>query len=79
MTKRQAPHSWPRLMKISDASNYIGTSPTNLHRLVSRGQLAQPLIRGGERLWDIRDLDEHAESLKRRSDPVANDWTGQAI
>jgi hypothetical protein len=66
-------------MKITDASSYIGTSPTNLKRLVTRGELAQPLIRGGERLWDIRDLDEHAESLKRDGMPVANDWSGHAI
>lgn len=72
-------HTWPRLMKISDASAYIGTSTTNLQRLVEKGQLAQPLIRGGERLWDIRDLDEHAENLKRKDEVVANDWTGQAI
>lgn len=79
MATKHSIHSWPRLMKISDASNYIGTSPTNLRRLVSRGELAQPLIRGGERLWDIRDLDEHAESLKREGVPVANDWAGHSI
>ena len=72
-------HSWPRLMKITDASSYIGTSTTNFQRLEEKGQLARPLIRGGERLWDIRDLDEHAENLKRKDEVVANDWTGQAI
>lgn len=66
-------------MKANDAANYIGTSPTNLRRLVSDGQLAQPLRRGGERLWDIRDLDEHAESLARCGEPIASDWSGQAI
>ena len=66
-------------MKAEDAASYIGTSPTNLRRLVQRGELAPPLLRGGERLWDIRDLDEHAESLSRSGDPVASDWSGQAI
>ena len=79
MARRRSIHAWPRLMKIADASSYIGTSPTNLRRLVNRGELAQPLIRGGERLWDIRDLDEHAENLKREGGPVADDWTGQSL
>lgn len=66
-------------MKANEAASYIGTSPTNLRRLVERGEVAQPLRRGGERLWDIRDLDEHAESLSRDGQPVACDWTGQAL
>lgn len=66
-------------MKANDAAAYIGTSPTNLRRLVEKGELAQPLLRGGERLWDIRDLDEHAESLARNGEPIASDWFGQAI
>lgn len=66
-------------MKAHDAATYIGTSPTNLRRLVNKGELAQPLLRGGERLWDIRDLDEHAESLARNGEPVSDDWSGQAI
>lgn len=79
MTKRNTIHAWPRLMKANDAAAYIGTSPTNLRRLVDKGELAQPLLRGGERLWDIRDLDEHAESLARNGEPIASDWFGKAI
>lgn len=79
MTKRKTISAWPRLMKANDAAAYIGTSPTNLRRLVVRGELAQPLLRGGERLWDIRDLDEHAESLARNGEPIASDWSGKAI
>ena len=77
--KRRSIHSWPRLMKAIDAATYIGTSQTNMRRLVERGELAQPLLRGGERLWDIRDLDEHAESLARIGEPIASDWSGKSI
>lgn len=61
-------------MKAAEASAYIGTSQTNLRRLVERGKLAQPLVRGGERLWDIRDLDDHAESLRHEGAPTESDW-----
>lgn len=71
--------AWPRLMKANVAAGYIGTSPTNLRRLVDKGELPQPLRRGGERLWDIRDLDDHAESLSRTSGPVEGEWSGQAL
>lgn len=71
--------AWPRLMKASDASRYIGTSETNFRRLVADGAVSQPLVRGGERLWDIRDLDEHAESLPRIGAPANDDWKGQAL
>ncbi len=79
MTKRRSTYPWPRLMKAVDAANYIGTSATNFRRLVDRGQLAQPFERGGERLWDIRDLDEHAESLSRTGEPISGEWSGQAL
>ena len=79
MTKKGTISAWPRLMKANDAARYIGASPTTLRRLVDHGMIAQPLERGGERLWDIRDLDEHAESLSRVGEPIVNDWSGQAI
>ena len=66
-------------MKAKDAAAYIGTSTTNLRRLVDRGLVAQPFERNGERLWDIRDLDEHAESLSRVGEPIAGEWSGQAL
>ena len=71
--------NWPRLMKARDASAYIGTSETNFRRLVDSGAIRQPLERGGERLWDIRDLDEHADSLPRSGQPLASEWKGQAL
>lgn len=71
--------AWPRLMKARNAARYLGTSETTLRRLVDQGQIAQPLKRGSERLWDIRDLDEHAESLPRVGAPANDDWKGQAL
>lgn len=79
MTIRRTISAWPRLMKIKDASAYFGTSETNFRRLVECGAIRQPLERGGERLWDIRDLDEHADSLPRSGQPLANEWQGQAL
>jgi hypothetical protein len=66
-------------MKAKDAATYIGTSETNLRRLVEAGQVPKPLERGGERLWDIRDLDDHVDSLSRVGQPIANEWAGQAL
>ncbi len=66
-------------MKAPDAAAYIGTSPTNLRRLVENGQVAPPRERNGERLWDIRDLDEHADSLSPDGQPIADDWRGQSL
>jgi len=79
MARKPPIHSWPRLMKAPDAAAYIGTSPTNLRRLVENGLVAQPYERNGERLWDIRDLDEHADSLSRAGQPITDDWRGQAL
>ena len=79
MASRLQNHSWPRLMKVKDAAAYIGTSTTNLRRLVDQGHLAQPLVRHGERLWDIRDLDEHAEGLLRVGETRDGDWVGQTL
>ncbi len=70
---------WPRLMNAPVAARYIGTSETTLRRLVAEGAVAQPLKRGGERVWDIRDLDEHVESLPRVGEPANDDWKGQAL
>lgn len=70
---------YPRLMKIKDASVYVGTSETNFRRLVESGAIRQPLRRGGEKLWDIRDLDEHADNLPRIGEPLANEWEGQSV
>ncbi|HIO03659.1 MAG TPA: hypothetical protein EYN14_17180 [Alphaproteobacteria bacterium] len=66
-------------MKVADAAAYIGTSGTNFRRLVDSGAIRQPLERGGERLWDIRDLDEHADSLPHCGEPLANEWAGQSL
>ena len=66
-------------MKAPEAARYIGTSETTLRRLVAEGSVAQPLHRGGERIWDIRDLDEHVESLPRVGEPANHDWKGQAL
>lgn len=79
MKNRLTISAWPRLMKASEAARYIGTSETTLRRLVAEGAVAQPLKRGGERVWDIRDLDEHVESLPRVGEPANNDWIGQAL
>ena len=79
MTKRAAIFVHPRLMKARDAAAYIGTSETNFRRLVDAGQVAKPLLRGGERLWDVRDLDDHADRLSRDGEPIAGDWQGQAL
>lgn len=78
MSKKTFIHSWPRLMKAHDAATYIGTSTTHLRRLVERGELAHPLKRGGERLWDIKDLDAHADNLAKDS-PVDDAWLGTAL
>ena len=66
-------------MKASEAARYIGTSETTLRRLVAEGAVAHPLKRGRERIWDIRDLDEHVESLPRVGEPANDDWNGQAL
>ena len=79
MKNRPTFSAWPRLMKAFDAARYIGTSETTLRRLVSEGAVAQPLKRGGERVWDIRDLDEHVESLPRVGEPANDGWKGQAL
>ena len=79
MTRRPLMHFTPRLMKIAAAAEYIAASQTHFRRLVERGVLPQPLLRGGERLWDTRDLDEHAESLPQEGAPNSSDWVGQAI
>ncbi len=79
VTKRRTNSAWPRLMKAADAAAYVGTSETNFRRLVDSGAIRQPLERGGERLWDIRDLDEHADSLPRCGEPLTNEWAGQSL
>lgn len=66
-------------MKAKLAATYIGTSTTHLRRLVESGELAKPRERGGERLWHIDDLDEHADSLPRIGEPRKGDWTDQAL
>lgn len=70
---------WPRLMKAKLAAAYIGTSTTHLRRLVETGLLAKPRERGGERLWHIDDLDDHADNLPRIGEPRRGDWTDQAL
>ena len=79
VTKRRTNSAWPRLMKAADAAAYVGTSESNFRRLVDSGAIRQPLERGGERLWDIRDLDEHADSLPRCGGPLTNEWAGQSL
>lgn len=79
MKNLQSISAWPRLMKAPEAARYIGTSETTLRRLVAEGSVAQPLKRGGERVWDILDLDEHVESLPRVGEPANDDWKGQAL
>lgn len=66
-------------MKVADAAAYVGASETHFRRLVDSGAIRQPLGRGGERLWDIRDLDEHADSLPRCGEPLVNEWAGQTL
>lgn len=79
MTSRPTIQTWPRLMKVRDAAVYVGTSETNFRRLVESGAIPKPLERGGERLWDVRDLDEHADSLRPTGEPLADEWKGQAL
>lgn len=48
----------PRLLKAADAAVYLGISPTKLRDL----DLPRRVM-GGNRLYDIRDLDAYADSL----------------
>ncbi|MBV7380579.1 helix-turn-helix domain-containing protein [Maritimibacter dapengensis] len=53
----------PRLMQASAASHYLGMSESKLLELARQGHFGRKEC-GGNRLFDIRDLDAFADSLK---------------
>jgi excisionase family DNA binding protein len=58
----------PRLVKVKQASSYLGISPWKLRNLVQQGKI--PFIEdgGGKSPWrfDIRDLDDYIEHARQR-------------
>ena len=54
-----------RLLDAKDAADYLSISRANLYRLAKAGEVES--IRLGERrLFDVMELDEYVEALKRK-------------
>lgn len=49
----------PRLMQAREAARYLGMSESKFRGLDIRSKLA-----GGNRLWDVRNLDDYADILE---------------
>lgn len=57
----------PRLMQAPEAARYLGVSESKFRTLGIRSRIS-----GGNRLWDIRDLDDFADRLAYEGDNSCN-------
>ena len=64
-----------RGLSRTEASIYVGISPSKFDELVADGRMPAPLKIDGRKLWDIRDLDLAFDELPRE-DSTPNSWEG---
>jgi excisionase family DNA binding protein len=60
----------PRLFRAAEAAQYLGMGVTKFRELVAQGRIAQPSEEDGLVRWDRTDLDEYADGLRQRPEPV---------
>jgi predicted DNA-binding transcriptional regulator AlpA len=65
-----------RGLSRDEAAMYVGVSATMFDRLVGDGRMPQPRRIDGRKIWDIRSLDLHFDSLPIHADASqsANSW-----
>lgn len=52
-------------MRRDEAAEYFSVSPTKFDEMVRDGRAPQPFHIDGRKVWDLYDLDEAFEALKR--------------
>ena len=63
----------PRLMQAREPARYLGVSETKFRSLS-----LTPKRSGGNRLWDVRDLDDYADRLEYDGETSCETETNQA-
>lgn len=69
----------PRLMRATEAAAYLGMGVTKFRELVKQGRIAPPSEDDGLIRWDRADLDDYADGLRPRPEPVTTPRPVRAI
>jgi len=58
-----------------EAAEYVGVSPSKFDQMVADGRMPGARRIDGRKVWDVRELDLHFDSLPHDdSSPTSNSW-----